>query len=358
MVRARALCFAIAHCVPMASVIMWFAISLGRNESLPAVLGGPDMDCVANTSKLLHAQNLTTTHLISIGGWDAPHPDTGFSATEWWATWKQWNQRTVQPDLGWEGFDGFDWDVEGVDNITSPQNAFTLPLLKLMGDMSKLAREEGYVTSLTPCESYLDVSSPYFDLSLTHAYVEWPKFAYHGANTYAYLLAEPYGDLAFDIVNVQLYESWSHANWQINVVQVPAAAYLQGWARQLMFGWWVDFDTTYVPGIMRPLVDIPSQWVNVSASRLVIGLANGWTGKRVAAPSLIPMNVTKALMIWPGDARIAYDRLQQTGTNVRGFMYWDIADEGRLVDRDSPNPAGNQTLWMAQELNTFLGVRQ
>ena len=40
----------------------------------PVVSGAPPLSCVVDTVKALEAQNLTTTHLISIGGWDAPHP--------------------------------------------------------------------------------------------------------------------------------------------------------------------------------------------------------------------------------------------------------------------------------------------
>lgn len=61
------------------------------------------------------------------------------------------------------------------------------------------------------------------------------------------------------------------------------------------------------------LVDIPSQFVKLNASRLVLGLANGWTGSHEKAPSLVPMNKTKALLIWPSDLREAYTKLQNTG---------------------------------------------
>ena len=105
---------------------------------------------------MLTAAGLNTTHLISIGGWDQPHPNTSFTVTctppalatrglrrrkgalrvrkaskwplgrgkqrftrtsrslprpvaqaqEWWDTWKQWNTRAIRPDMGFAGFDG------------------------------------------------------------------------------------------------------------------------------------------------------------------------------------------------------------------------------------------------------------
>lgn len=47
---------------------------------------------------------------------------------------------------------------------------------------------------MAPAESYLDVTTSAFDLSLLHNYTEWesrePSFNYHGHNTYAYLVAK------------------------------------------------------------------------------------------------------------------------------------------------------------------------
>ena len=66
------------------NVMIWFALTLSStkapNGTLVPSFGGtlPDMDCVANVSATLKAEKLPTTHLISFGGWDAPHPDTTF----------------------------------------------------------------------------------------------------------------------------------------------------------------------------------------------------------------------------------------------------------------------------------------
>ena len=116
----------------------------GVPSSLCAVLGSGTnsswIDCVAQTSSTLRAKNLSTTHLVSIGGWNQPHPDTSFSGEQWWAAWKEWNLQAARPELGFSGFDGIDWDVEGVNDQSSGDNVFTLALLKLMGDMSLSAR--------------------------------------------------------------------------------------------------------------------------------------------------------------------------------------------------------------------------
>ena len=74
------------------------------------------------------------------------------------------NARVVASLLSCRGFDGIDWDIEGNDNETDAANYFSPGQLNLMGEMSALARADGFAVSLTPCESYLDVSTPAFDL--------------------------------------------------------------------------------------------------------------------------------------------------------------------------------------------------
>lgn len=47
-----------------------------------------------------------TTHLISIGGWDAPHIDTALNGSEWFAAWRRWNvDQVAHIELGFDGFD-------------------------------------------------------------------------------------------------------------------------------------------------------------------------------------------------------------------------------------------------------------
>jgi len=80
--------------------------------------------------------------------------------------------------------------------------------------------------------------------SVTHSYPEWTglvDFAFHGRNTYAYLLAKygktlippagggaPRAAETYDLVSIQLYESFSHADFAISVekarfpAQVPS----------------------------------------------------------------------------------------------------------------------------------------
>ena len=103
----------------------------------------------------------------------------------------------------------------------------TVECLHFMGRFSQLAKQDGFLVSMAPAESYLDPTRQGFDRSLLHSYDEWnslhPDFTYHGLNTYAPLLSSEYkytlvdGRLVdtFDWVMIQLYEGYSHTNYQI-----------------------------------------------------------------------------------------------------------------------------------------------
>jgi hypothetical protein len=99
-----------------ANVIIWFSIDLTVNsDGEPAVARGPDMDCVADVVKRISNLGLETTHLISIGGWNSPHPNTSVSAEAAYEQWNYWNRNiAARPDKDFYGFDGFDWDIEGI----------------------------------------------------------------------------------------------------------------------------------------------------------------------------------------------------------------------------------------------------
>ncbi len=88
------------------NVLIWFAINLSVNPGTgePIVTGGPDLTCVKDIKTRLVEMNLPTVHLISIGGWNSPHPETSNSAENIYMSWVQWNDGL---------FDGFDWDIEG-----------------------------------------------------------------------------------------------------------------------------------------------------------------------------------------------------------------------------------------------------
>ena len=337
------------------NVVIWFAVNLIRDPSsgAPMVQYGLDIDCVASTIKQIRDLNLYTVHMLSIGGWNAPHPDTSNSASAVFKALDRWNRLTIaRPNLGFYGFDGFDWDIEGNDDLSSPYNAFTVDCLNLMGEISRLAKQKGYLMSLVPAESYLDPSTSLFDLSLTHPYPEWsfldPPFDYHAHNVYAFFLAK-YGTTTtksiinklsvvesvatFDFVTVQWYETYSHADYNLTVLNVSATEYFQKAVSDLVNGWFVDFAAV-------PALNLDSQIVKVERTALVIGLANGWAGNE------------RALLIYPEEVDLAHAALEAQGLAPRGYAYWNIQCEG-LAPTSNPT----EQVWMAQGLNEFLHIR-
>lgn len=102
------------------NVVIWFSINLSVSSETgnPAVTNGPDMDCVAEMVRRISDLNLYTVHLISIGGWNSPHPDTTNSVEKTYEFWNYWNRQiAARPEKGFYGFDGFDWDIEGKQTI-------------------------------------------------------------------------------------------------------------------------------------------------------------------------------------------------------------------------------------------------
>lgn len=326
----------LAEAVAGVNVIVWFATNLARDEASgrPVVQGGPNATCVALVARELRRRALPTAHMISIGGWDAPHPSTNFSGAEWWRAWKAWNDGAVaRPELGFGGYDGIDWDLEGNDKPSSAWNSLSVACVRLVGEMSVAAKAGGYAVSLVPPQSYLDVETSRFSRSLALAYPEYhPEFAYHGANAYAVLLAA-YNDWSrptFDFVDVQLYETYSRACEAIDGRGRAPSAYLLGLVRALEAGWVVDFDDDAALGVR-------TQPVRVPASRLVLGFSRGWP-KSVWVP---PREVGKAFaMLGPAE-------------RPRGLMYWNMADDGE----QPVNGSKRETCDFAARFNEILRVR-
>ena len=51
-----------------------------------------DINLIGSVQAELKALKLQTAHLVCVGGWNAPHPDTRLSPTRWWNEWKEWNE--------------------------------------------------------------------------------------------------------------------------------------------------------------------------------------------------------------------------------------------------------------------------
>lgn len=123
-----------------------------------------------------------------------------------------------------------------------------------------------------------------------------PKFAYHGLNTYAYLLSryreyvDPDNDdirgETFDFVTIQLYEGYSHAQYKIFVEKQPADLVLVEFVKMVTQCWEVDFSTD--TALNYPVKSM----ISIASDKLVVGLANGWAGDG------------KFLLVYPQDVRV------------------------------------------------------
>ena len=316
------------------NVIIWFSVDMAASDdnTTPIFKGGPDYECVAKMVKRFKDNNYPVVNLISIGGWNCPHVNTKFSAKEYFQEWIKFNDKISNKENGFEGFDGIDWDIEGNDNMESSINHFTYEELDLMGEFSQLLKKEGYIISMAPPESYLDPSTSEFSLSLLHNYPEWeeefPNFTYHGRNAYAYMIAK-FSINTFDFVSVQLYEGYSHALYKFEREKISFGEIINELVESLTKGYLVIFDKEKDD---KAVIRIPED-------KIVIGLANGWASDKFVF--FDEKNIVEG-----------YEYLKKQDKDVRGFMFWDIADEGKIPAStltDDKNP-----FYMAKVLNNML----
>eukprot|EP00927_Polykrikos_kofoidii_P080270 TRINITY_DN7713_c0_g1_i2.p1 TRINITY_DN7713_c0_g1~~TRINITY_DN7713_c0_g1_i2.p1 ORF type:complete len:404 (+),score=58.56 TRINITY_DN7713_c0_g1_i2:33-1214(+) len=301
------------------NVIMWFATNLARDDvtGKAKISGGPDFTCVARVRAEIEARGLPTVHLISVGGWNTPHPDTFIDGRAWFQTWRAWNEALPLP------FDGFDWDLEGNDNMNSSFNEFTPEMLQLVVDMSAAGKAAGYLVTMVPAQSYLDVTSGAFNRSLRNNYVDYhPEFHYHGLNCYAYLLAAaPTG--TFDLVIVQLYETWSRADQAVQI-GTPPDLYLQRWTSAVLNGWMVNFSD--------PLLPLQGErMVRPSTQQLVVGLS-------------FRDEIGKPVWFSPEALRTAFESAPSV-QRPRGYAFWMIGADFE------------EGLVLAKGINDFLQIR-
>ncbi|KAJ3215661.1 hypothetical protein HK099_006249 [Clydaea vesicula] len=321
------------------NVLMWFSIDLTADSitGKPLISRGPDLGCVAHMVQRIRKLNLITIHFIAIGGWNSVHPDTRNDASTIYAEFDRWNREDVaNPELEWYGFDGFDWDLEGNDDILHPNNEFTLEVLNVMGEMSVLGKKDGYLVSMAPCESYLDFSTSNFSRSARLTNPEWqqlhPEFTYHSANVYSYVLVK-FGLENFDFVFLQFYETFSHLLYKVLIENIKPADALIKAIEDITTGWFVDFTTDDLTK------DLSKVQLKIPFEKLIVGLGN------------FNYKSERSLYIPSEDCRFTYEHfLRLNGKSIRGFGFWDIADEGNILYKE-------KKLYLATELNKFLKIR-
>lgn len=296
------------------NVVIWFSCNLIDDNEKAKVQSTIKFNELVQRAKEIKNKGYDVTHLISIGGWAYPHPDDKHTAKEYFEAWEEFNKQLS--DAGFEGFDGFDWDIEGHNDKENPGNIFKIKTLDIMGELSQLAKNAGYLVTMAPAESYLDATMNDFSLSLLLPYPEWvgklqPEFEYHGRNIYAYLLKKyEFSEnqvKTFDFISVQLYESYAHALYKYKHEGVNFGKILKNTVEAYKNGWTVNFSQV-------PETGLEDSIITVEPERLVIGMANTWKSKKIL---LIPKN-----QIYE-----AYYYLRFSGLNVRGFMYWNISQD-------------------------------
>ena len=283
------------------NVLIWFSLALKSVDGVATITGGPDPACVRETRSFLDARGYgDVAHMISIGGWDAVHPNsTVADGAEWWQIFEKWNNVAE--------YDGIDWDVEGNDDLSSAENVLPNATLTLMFDMSKAAKDAGALVSLVPAQSYFDPTANTFDYKLNASYNDWhPDFPYRGTNTYTPLVVK--NSSLFDFVSVQFYESWSRCGQAIEQQFQDPAQYLADFVRAVASGWTVDFGDVHQPlgltGKHNVSLDV--------AEKLVLGFS---TGSKM-------QNRGKMIYVAPNDVRRAYLNLAPSH-RFRGCMFWN-----------------------------------
>ena len=325
------------------NIVIWFSIDMTTDPvtKKPKFARGPDYKKVASQIKKMKQQGYTDViHLISIGGWNSPHVSVLNTAEEYYEEFERFNKEISTEDGFFEGFDGIDWDIEGNDKLESPYNKFTFAELDLMGEFSQIMKDNGYIVSMAPSESYVDYRTDEYSLNLTYCHKEWQSeaknFFYHGKNVYTYLIKKyekTYKDLdTFDFISIQLYEGYSHALHDYTRKGISFADILYNLYNNITNGYEVDFSQEKGSGMGRTLVQIDK-------SKLVIGLANGWAKDRF-------------LFVNEEDIINAYKALKAKGGDVRGFMYWDIADEGKIPE------GGHEPFYMSKVFNKLFNIRK
>ena len=304
---------AIGHGV---NVICWSFLHLGVDgQDPPNPIISTDLDLSAIKAVRDAAGKDHVLHMAAIGGWNGPHPPPGFSGAQWAQIFANFNEQN-----GFV-FDGLDWDLEGHDDRAAPTSAFTLDTLDVMADMSKALKEEyGYIVSMAPAESYLDVlaTDSQFSLDL-NLFPGWyqsksdrqlitnEQFSHAGRQCYAYVIHRASID-SFDWVALQLYESFSRFAYETTTVaerdgENGISAQMDAMRRRAVAGF--DGFDVELPIYGKVRVQIPP-W------KLVFGFANGWA------------DGTKVVKV----ERRALNRLF-VRLKTAGVMFWTIEEEGK-----------------------------
>ena len=133
----------------------------------------------------------------------------------------------------------------------------------------------------------------------------------------------------FDLISVQLYETYSPALRALSSGQTPES-YAKELARRFNAGWSINFDD--------PLLPLQGS-VFVKPENLLLGVSF--------------LGPPKSAFFWPQELGRAYEAAPME-ERPRGYAFWLIALEDTMAPR---GPNATRRLSFAKELNDFLHVR-
>ena len=304
------------------NVIIWSQVDIiSDNENKKPIFNGNiDYNCVAKMKKKFIENNYYVINLISVGGWNCPHINSNYSPKEYLKEWISFNERIYSTGNYFFGFDGINWDIEGNDDLESNDNNFTYKELDIIGKFSQLLKKEGFIVSMSPLESYLDPSTEEFSLSLLNINKEWENkedyISYHGKNVYSYLIAK-YSLNTFDFISVLLYEDYSHALYKFKEENITFGEIIEELVKNFTNGYLVDFSVDTNSGLGK-------RTIKIKKDKIVIGLGNAWSSNIFLF--IDEYNMTKG-----------YEYLKEQKRDVRGFLFWNIGEEGNIPLNDYTN---------------------
>lgn len=329
------------------NVIFWSFMELSNNT----LSGTVTAEAVGTAYQaLVDLKREDVLHFVSFGGWDASHSLAGTcgnlpcSGEAYAASFRAWNEQMKTSIPHFPGFAGIDWDIEGVDELASPANEFSMEAYEVILNMSQ-ALVTDFLISMVPPQTYLNCQDEGFNTNLRNVAESNPNFHNAGKNAYAILLAKC--PECFDLVMVQLYESFSPAGFDMYWQGDRSHVGMPGWPRMsthtiqdmtrvlrenmqcLFSGWNVNFGGYW---------NMWNYTIKVPAEKIVMGLANG-LALPVAPTFKVPFfEGGPAATAWCEGVSYIHGGTQR----VRGFMYWDIGDDYR----DNPTLAANLSAGM------------
>lgn len=259
---------------------------------------------VQSVVDVLMAQNQEVVHILALNAWDlnvsdmpgqCRHAMPNCSGRDRANDFRSWNVAFAKQGGGiWKGFDGIAW-LEMLNWTTPIPDEVSQEYLHIMYEMS-FDLHDDFIISIVPPKSYFNCHTSGFDLLTHHPALQNPEYGDLALNLFAPLYAR--NPAVFDLVVIQLYETWGETSFQLYWSGDPNNVKKIGWPRTAS----LDRMTNIVDNNVRCLID--GSW-NVDFNGF-FGLSNG------TLIQLPPYKVAMAL---------ALDTKGSTGATARGTYF-------------------------------------